>query len=124
MKETKSFQNLSIPEKTNIYEMLGNIGKNLGYKATRGPLFTSTKKLELYSAQKEVVTHSGFVGVDMETGFLMEGLEIAVVLRAFSDQCEYILSLPGNKEIKNVMRNKAITRSTNLAVGMIKELGK
>ena len=104
--------------------MLGNIGKTLGYKTTRGPPFTSTKKLELYSAQKEVLTHLGFVGVDMETGFLMEGLEDAVVMRAFSDQCEYILSLPGNKEIKNVMRNKAITRSTNLAVGMIKELGK
>ena len=71
--------------------MLENIGKNIGYKATRGPLFTSTKKLELYSAQKEVLTHSGYVvGADMEMGFLMEGLEDAVVMRAFSDQCEYI----------------------------------
>ena len=59
----------------------------------------------------------------MATGFLMEGLEDAVVIRAFSDQCEYVFSLPpGNKEIIYLMRNKAITRSTNLAVGMIKEI--
>ena len=107
-----------------MYKLLEKVGQNLGYKGTRGPLYTSTKKLELYSTQKEVLTHSGFVGVDMETGFLMEGFEDAVVIRAFSDQCEYNLSLPGNKEKKNVMRNNAITRSTNLAVGLIKEIGK
>ena len=91
VKSIENVQNLLIPEQMNIYETLEQIDDNLGYKSTRGPLYTSTTKIELFSAQKDVLTEFDFVGVDME------GLD-AMVIRAFSDKCQYGLSLLVNKE--------------------------
>ena len=117
-----NFPNLLVPEAMmSMYNKLDQIGYNLGFKSTKGPLYSSRMKIELYSSQKTVLTECGFVGVDMETGFILEGLD-AVVIRAFSDMCEFGLSLPENKEKKDEMRMAAIKNSASLAMGLIGEL--
>ena len=53
-----------------LYTILEQIGDDLGFTSTRGPLFSSRYKLELFSSQRSNLRDSGFVAVDMETAFM------------------------------------------------------
>ena len=106
-----------------LYTILEQIGDDLGFTSTRGPLFSSRYKLELFSSQRSNLRDSGFVAVDMETAFILEGID-ALVIRTFSDSCNYDLSLPQNTETKMTLRTQAIRRAANLAMGVIRMMGK
>ena len=81
-------------------------------------LHSSRMKLELYSPQRDILKQSMFVWIDMESGFIMDGL----IVRTFYDNCEFGLSLPENQERKDLLRRAAITRCASLTIGMITEL--
>ena len=106
-----------------LYTILEQIGDDLGFPSTRGPLFSSRYKLELFSSQKSNLRDSGFVAVDMETAFILQGVD-ALVIRTFIDMCNYDLSLPQNTETKMTLRTRAIRRAANLAMGVIRMMGK
>ena len=59
----------------------------------------------------------------METAFILQGVD-ALVIRTFSDMCNYDLSLPQNRETKMTLRTQAIRRAANLAMGVIRMMGK
>ena len=66
---------------------------------------------------------SGFIAVDMETAFILQGVD-ALMIRTFSDMCNYDLSLSQNRETKMTLWTKAIRRAANLAMGVISMMGK
>ena len=122
--KSDNIENLMISDNMKpLYTILEQIGDDLGFTSTRGPLFSSRYKLELFSSQRSNLRDSGFVAVDMETAFILEGID-ALVIRTFSDSCNYDLSLPQNTETKMTLRTQAIRRAANLAMGVIRMMGK
>ena len=98
--KSDKIENLMISDNMKpLYTILEQIGDDLGFPSTRGPLLSSRYKLELFSSQRSNLRDSGFVAVDMETAFILQGVD-ALVIRTFSDMCNYDLSLPQNRETK------------------------